>query len=260
MNAARRFTLIELLVVVAIIAILVSLLLPALRGANEKAREAACLSNQRQCHIGLMAYAADWDGIVLASTVAGGHIDLWAQFIAAKDDSCAKNYSPYISNSGVFGCPSNPFYSQNFLKNLNASKSIGNASFAICLGGAGHPDWTFIKTVTPGVPDVYPWTSSVPAKMTLEYVDLVPNPGNTVMLADSLTLHPSANPGSMMGNFSTSGGSNWSPSGIHLIHNGRANHIYYDGHGRGGNAQELRQTDSQCKYFLAQNKTEIILP
>jgi len=97
------FTLIELLVVIAIIAILAAILFPVFAKAREKARQTACLSNEKQIALGILQYNQDYDEsypISVASTVqppvAGDNVG-WADII-----------QPYIKNIGVYQCPSEP--------------------------------------------------------------------------------------------------------------------------------------------------------
>ena len=61
---ARGFTLVELLVVIGVIAILVALLLPALKRANEQAKRVQCMSNMRTLTTATILYANDWKDVM----------------------------------------------------------------------------------------------------------------------------------------------------------------------------------------------------
>jgi prepilin-type N-terminal cleavage/methylation domain-containing protein/prepilin-type processing-associated H-X9-DG protein len=88
----RGFTLIELLVVIAVIALLASLLAPALARAKQKGRAIACVNNVRQIGLAAVMFSDDNNGTLPLSEHQG--------------KSWVASLIPYGGTKGIYRCPS----------------------------------------------------------------------------------------------------------------------------------------------------------
>lgn len=203
-----NFTLTELLVIIAIIAILASLLLPALNQARERGKAASCTNNLKQVGMGFLLYANDFNAHWIIMRAA--HPNRWPQYLCG---IC--KYLPY----DICTCPTTGYkltgikdyykgYGIRWYSNTNGIVDDEQEQPGIV--NLGWCQW-YIK------------------------LGLMKNPSSYLIMADA------ARPTDLLYNgaefYRNQTGENY----IALRHTGKSNVMFLDGHVQSQNSNQLRE-------------------
>lgn len=169
-NRLRAFTLIELLVVISIIALLMSVLMPALAKAKKQAEKMVCSTNLKQLSLANMTYASDNHGYIpFALQGSGLSWTGWMTFIV-----------PYVYLDEGLGIQGNGVFTyrghEGPQANAKGYKSIFSCSGAVRLAGKSAP----LNSISYGR-NSYGIPNNKPVLL-----EKCSNPSSTIFLADAL--------------------------------------------------------------------------
>lgn len=206
------FTLIELLTVMAIVAVLAGLLLPAVGAVRSLARQTRCSNSQRQIHLGILAYANDWEDrlLVLADASNLPWMPLVRPYV---DESGSGTWS--ISTTGViYGCPdwrpgapgyqAHPWFTGYALNGLVWQNGV--------IGGSGT-EWTWHTKMSGFGGSTVNWRDVTLGQVT--------RPSQRMVVADALDWWPGTSQTSV----------DQSGCALSRRHRGRGTLVAFDGHG-----------------------------
>ncbi|MFH1904200.1 MAG: prepilin-type N-terminal cleavage/methylation domain-containing protein [bacterium] len=223
----KGFTLLELLVVTAIIAMLSSILLPALSKAREKGRQTVCISNLKEIFLAIEMYKNDNDGYYPLCSDCTNYV------------SGLSKGDPYPSGPQIFwtgaqytaegeldftGSPIYSYLKMGEIKTCPNFKQFSKTAYQPASGGYGYN-----KQFVGGNLGSSQWFYKQHKDSDIK------NPSETVILSDTAGIRSGAiveNYDLSAPYYKTIGGVSWnqlSPS-MHFRHNGLANVVWCDGH------------------------------
>ena len=131
---SRRFTLIELLVVIAIIAILASMLLPALQGARAKGLTASCQGNERQLGTAVALYTDCFREFYPYCANAAPGSFYWP--VPSGSPAPQELLYPFVESVPTFVCPADPspqnnnWWSFNYHPSFSGKNDVNSYMFS----------------------------------------------------------------------------------------------------------------------------------